>query len=61
MDGTAFVGSTSAMVRSSVRPDTPGYVGCIEDVVVNGISLNPTSTSAIVTVGVVVCESCGEN
>lgn len=59
VDGTAYVGGVPrTAVRSDMFPDITGLKGCIAEVVVDGVLLNPTSDSAVVSVGVEVCEAC---
>lgn len=60
VDGTAYIGGLPrTAVREGLFPQTPGFEGCIEEVVVDGVLLNPTSDNAVVSVGVEVCEACG--
>jgi hypothetical protein len=59
VDGTAYVGGVPrTAVRSDMFPDITGLEGCIAEVVVDGVLLNPTSDSAVVSIGVEVCEAC---
>lgn len=57
-DGRVSLGGVVVTARRTKRPRVGSFEGCLRDVTVNGVALNPTASNAIVSVGVSVCDEC---